>query len=82
MIEIYNVPKEAKVETTFEILKGDEVMGSGQGTVGAGPGEDARLAYGGFGVATLEPGDYTMRATVTIDGKPAGTTTRTLRKVK
>jgi hypothetical protein len=82
LIEIYNVPKEAKVETTFEILKGDEVMGSGQGTVGAGPGEDARLAYGGFGVATLEPGDYTMRATVNIDGKPAGTTTRTLRKLK
>jgi hypothetical protein len=82
LIEIYNVPKEAKVETTFEILKGDEVMGSGQGTVGAGPGEDARLAYGGFGVATLEPGDYTMRATINIDGKPAGMTTRTLRKLK
>jgi hypothetical protein len=82
LIEIYNVPKDAKVETTFEILKRDEVMGSGQGTVGAGPGEDARIAYGGFGVATLEPGDYTMRATINIDGKPAGTTTRTLRKLK
>ena len=81
-VELYNVPKDAKVETTFEILKGDEVMGSGQGTVGAGPGDDARIAYGGFGIATLEPGDYTMRVTFTIDGKQAGTATRTLRKVK
>jgi hypothetical protein len=81
-LELYNVPKEAKVETTFEILKGDEVMGSGQGTVGGGAGEDARIAYGGFGIATLEPGDYTMRATINVDGKPAGSTTRTLRKLK
>jgi hypothetical protein len=81
-IELYNVPKDAKIDTTFEILKGDEVMGSGPGTVGAGAGEDARIAYGGFGIATLEPGDYTMRATINVDGKPAGTATRTLRKLK
>jgi hypothetical protein len=82
-IEIYDVAKNAKVEATFEIVKADgEVMGSGQGTVGAGPGEDARIAYGGFGVATLEPGDYTMRATINVDGKQAGVATRTLRKLK
>jgi hypothetical protein len=81
-IEIYGVAKDAKVETTFEILKGEEAMGSGQGTVGGGAGEDARIAYGGFGIATLEPGDYTMRATINIDGKRAGVATRTLRKLK
>ena len=81
-IEIYGVAKDAKVETTFEILKGEEAMGSGQGTVGGGGGEDARIAYGGFGIATLEPGDYTMRATINIDGKRAGVATRTLRKLK
>jgi hypothetical protein len=57
-------------------------MGSGQGTVGAGAGDDARIAYGGFGIATLEPGDYTMRATINVDGKQAGVVTRTLRKLK
>ena len=82
-IEIYNVAKDAKLEATFEIIKADgEVMGSGQGTVGAGSAEDARIAYGGFGIATLEPGDYTMRATINVDGKQAGVATRTLRKLK
>ena len=82
-VEIYGVSKDAKIDTTFEILKADgEVLGSGQGTVGPGKGEDARIAYGGFGIATLEPGDYTMRATISVDGKQAGVLTRTLRKVK
>lgn len=82
-IELYGVSKNAKVEASFEIVKADgEVLGTGEGTVGAGKGEDARIAYGGFGIATLEPGDYTMRATITVDGKQAGVATRTLRKLK
>jgi hypothetical protein len=82
-IELYGVSKDAKVDASFEIIKADgEVLGTGQGTVGAGKGEDARIAYGGFGIATLEPGDYTMRATITVDGKQAGVATRTLRKLK
>ena len=81
-LELYGVAKEAKVEVTFEIVKGDEAMGSGPGTIGPGAGEDARIAYGGFGIATLEPGDYTMRATVNVDGKRASVLTRTLRKLK
>jgi hypothetical protein len=82
-VEVYGTTKDAKVETTFEIVKPDgEVMGSGAGTVGAGSAEDARIAYGGFGIATLAPGDYTMRVTVSVDGKPAGIASRTLRKLK
>jgi hypothetical protein len=81
MIELYDLPAQAKIDTTFEILKGTEVMGSGQGTVGNGPG-GARITYGGFGIATLEPGDYTMRATINVDGKQAGVATRTLRKLR
>jgi hypothetical protein len=82
-IELYGVSKDAKVDASFEIIKSDgEVLGTGQGTVGPGKGEDARIAYGGFGIATLEPGDYTMRATITVDGKQAGVATRTLRKLK
>ena len=82
-IELYGVAKEAKVEAAFEIVKANgEVLGTGQGTVAPGKGEDARIAYGGFGIATLEPGDYTMRATITVDGKPAGVATRTLRKLE
>ena len=81
-IEMYGVQKDAKIEVTFEIVNGNEVMGSGQGTVAAGPGDDARIAYGGFGIATLAPGDYTMRATISVNGKQAGVATRTLRKLK
>lgn len=81
-IEIYGVPKDAKVDATFEILlPGGEVKGSGQGTVGAGSGDDARIAYGGFGLASLDAGDYTMRATISVNGKQAGVATRTLRKL-
>lgn len=82
-IELYGVSKDAKVDASFEIIKADgEVLGTGQGTVAPGKGDDARIAYGGFGIATLEPGDYTMRATITVDGKQAGVATRTLRKLK
>jgi hypothetical protein len=82
-IELYGVAKDAKVEASFEIVKASgEVLGTGGGTVGAGKGDDARIAYGGFGIATLEPGDYTMRAIITVDGKQAGVVTRTLRKGK
>jgi hypothetical protein len=82
-IDLFGVSKVAKVDASFENVKADcVVLGSGQGTVGPGKGEDARIAYGGFGIATLEPGDYTMRATITVDGKQAGVTSRTLRKLK
>lgn len=81
-LEVYGVNKDAKIEALFEIVKPDgEVLGSGQGTVGAGPGDDARIVYGGFGIATLEPGDYTMRATLSVDGRQAGVARRTLRKL-
>lgn len=80
-LEIYGVQKDAKLEVTFEILNGSEVMGTGQGTVGNGADDDSRIAYGGFGIATLAPGDYTMRATITVDGKQAGVATGTLRKL-
>ena len=39
-----------------------------------------RIAFGGFSIATLEPGDYQMRAVVSLDGKPVGRVVRTLRK--
>lgn len=82
-LELYNVAKDAKVDVTFEIVKPDgEALGSGEGTVVQGPGEDARIAYGGFGIAGLEPGDYTMRATINVNGTKAGVAERTLRKLK
>jgi hypothetical protein len=36
--------------------------------------------YGGSSIETLPPGDYLMRAVVSLDGKPVGPVVRTLRK--
>jgi hypothetical protein len=41
-----------------------------------------RVAFGGFSIATLAPGDYLMRAVVSLDGKPVGRVVRTLRKTQ
>ena len=81
--EVYGVPKGANVTVQFEIADSDagQPRGAAAGNVQNGPTEDARVVFGGFGIETLEPGDYVMRAIVSIDGKVAGTATRTLRKV-
>ena len=82
-LELYNVPKGANVTAQFELAENESAspLGSAPGTVAAGNGDDARIAYGGFDIATLKPGDYVMRATISIDGKVVGRATRTLRKV-
>jgi hypothetical protein len=84
LFEIYGVTKDTKLDVTFEIVKDEktELLGTGPGTVANGPGEDARIVYGGFGLSPVEPGDYLLRAVVTIDGKKAGMVTKTIRKVQ
>ena len=81
--EVYGVPKGANVTVQFEIADSDAAQprGAAAGNVQNGPTEDARVVFGGFGIETLEAGDYVMRAIVSIDGKVAGAATRTLRKV-
>jgi hypothetical protein len=84
LFEVYGVTKDTKLDVTFEIAKDatSEPLGTGPGTVANGPGEDARIVYGGFGLAPVEPGDYMLRAVVTVDGKKAGVVTKTIRKVQ
>ncbi len=81
---VYGVTKDTKLDVTFELAKDatSEPLGTGPGTVANGPGEDARIVYGGFGLAPVEPGDYMLRAVVTVDGKKAGVVTKTIRKVQ
>lgn len=54
--------------------------GAAPGVVRSASSEDSRIVIGGFDIATLEPGDYTMRAKISVGGKLAGTASRTLRK--
>ncbi|HET7694850.1 MAG TPA: hypothetical protein VFK57_04020 [Vicinamibacterales bacterium] len=82
MIEIYGVPKGGSVTVDLDVAQTAEgnALAVAQTTVSPGRAEDMRIAFGGFAIATLPPGDYLMRAVVSLDGKPVGKVVRTLRK--
>ena len=82
MLEIYGVPKGATVSVELDVAPSAEgsPIATAQTTVSAGRSEDMRIAFGGFSIAALAPGDYLMRAVVSLDGKPVGKVVRTLRK--
>ena len=82
MIEIYGVPKGGEVTVQLDVAASAEgaALANAQTQVTAGRSEDMRIAFGGFNIATLGPGDYLMRAVVHLDGKPVGKVVRTLRK--
>ena len=42
--------------------------------------EDRRMIVGAIPIASLPPGDYVVRAIVSVDGRPVGRVVRTLRK--
>lgn len=45
-----------------------------------GPVVERRMIVGAVPIASLPPGDYTVRAIVSVDGRPVGRVLRTLRK--
>jgi hypothetical protein len=82
MIEIYGVPKGGAVTVDLDVAASADgaSLATAQTTVSPGRSEDMRIAFGGFSVAVLPPGEYLMRAIVSLDGKPVGKVVRTLRK--
>jgi hypothetical protein len=82
LLEIYGVPKGANVTVDLDVATSAEgsPLASAQTTVSPGNTDDMRVAFGGFSIAGLSPGDYLMRAIVSLDGKPVGKVVRTLRK--
>ena len=82
MLEIYGVPKGGTVSVQLDVSNSAEgaSLATAQTQVTAGRTEDMRIAFGGFSIAALEPGEYLMRAVVHLDGKPVGKVVRTLRK--
>jgi hypothetical protein len=82
MVEIYGVPKGGAVTVDLDVASSAEgtPLATAQTTVSPGRSEDMRVAFGGFSVAALPPGEYLMRAVVSLDGKPVGKVVRTLRK--
>ena len=84
VLEIYGVPKDAAVAVRLELADSDQgaALANATTTVRQGPGEDGRTAFGGFAIGGLQPGDYLLRAIVSVDGKEVGRAARTLRKVQ
>ena len=84
LLEIYGVPKGGAVTVDLDVVSSPDAapLASAQTTVSPGQTEDMRVAFGGFSIADLAPGDYLMRAIVSLDGKPVGRVVRTLRKAK
>lgn len=83
-LEIYEVPKNAALTVSLELaaaVDGPALIGSDV-PLTPGPRDDTRIAFSGFAINDLPPGDIVMRATVSMDGKPVGRAVRTLRKVK
>jgi hypothetical protein len=84
LIEIYGVPKGGNVAIGLDVATSDTEapLATAETTVSRTKTDDMVVAYGGFDISRLAPGDYVMRAVVSLDGKPVGRITRTLRKVQ
>lgn len=82
LIEINGVAKGAGVLVMLELAATPDgpALATSDTTIANGSVEDQRLAYGGFMITTLAPGDYAMRAIVSVNGQPAGRVVQTLRK--
>jgi hypothetical protein len=80
--EAYGPPRCAGIAATLELS--DSPEGPARVTAPASPTpidqSDGCILVGGFDIGALPPGDYVVRAIVSVDGKPAGRATRTLRK--
>ena len=84
MVQIYGVPKGATVKMDLDVSPTADgvALATADTTVMPARADDQRIAFGGFSIDSLQPGDYLMRAVVSLDGKPVGKVVRTLRKSK
>jgi hypothetical protein len=84
LLEIYGVPAGAVLTVNLDVASTSDgaALATAETQIGKGPAEDARMAIGGFAIDSLPPGDYVMRAVVSLNGKPVGKVTRTMRKAK
>lgn len=82
LVEIYGVPKGGAVTVELDVVSTPDgtALATAQTSVNQGKTDDMRVAYGGFNIGGLAPGDYLMRAVISLDGKPVGKVVRTLRK--
>ena len=81
-LEAYGPPRCAGIAAALELSASPD--GPARLTAAASPTpidqSDGCILVGGFDIGALPPGDYVVRAIVTVDGKPAGRAMQTLRK--
>jgi hypothetical protein len=80
-LEVYGTAS-GELAASIDLASSDQgtPIASVPATITASKTGDLRVAYGGFTISALQPGDYLVRVNVTLDGKPVGQVTRTLRK--
>jgi len=80
-LEIYGVAKGAlSADLELADTENGPASVSGAMRITGGASDDRHVALGGIPIGALPPGDIVVRAIVSIDGKPVGRVTRTLRK--
>jgi hypothetical protein len=80
-LEIYGAMKGA-LSADLELAETENGPASVSGAmrITGGASDDRHVALGGIPIGSLPPGDIVVRAIVSVDGKPVGRVTRTLRK--
>lgn len=80
--EIYGrLPKSDSVTVRLEIAGSTDDRALTTAVARVVPqGDERRIAIGALPIASLPPGEYVVRAIVSVDGRPVGRVTRTLRK--
>jgi len=79
-VEIYDVAKTSDVAVNFEVARSLDGPALASVPAKVEAGEGSRTAVGPFAPSGLPPGDYLIRAMVSVDGKPAGRVAATLRR--
>jgi VWFA-related protein len=83
--EIYGVPpRGAELTVRMEIAESQDGLPlvASAARIQRTEDESRRMAIAALALTSLAPGDYLVRAIVSLDGRPLGRTSRTLRKVK
>ena len=82
-VEIYGASAGTAVGAVFELARtanGPALVGL-RGTFAATTDPDRFIASAVLPIGAVAPGDYVVRATIAVEGKPGGRVLRALRKV-
>jgi len=80
--EIYGTSKTAAVTAVLELAASPTgpAVASVPARVGQPTSDGRRIVLGELPLTSVRPGDYVVRVTVSVDGKPVGSVMKTLRK--